>query len=576
MKDHHPPSPAAATTTATTQDDPQIGLQSVYARRARRHSWSRRGPQNTTQISSTMSSMGTGGMDETNGGARLPAKRQASAENGPRNGSRRRNDLVPAVTSDTEGSWPRKSSARVPSSAASRKRSRNGLRDASADAAEARIDDSPWIHRDKLAQIEIQEMEEAGIHVRLSRRSTSAEPGARPGSRPQSRTGSVSKEPGEARSHPKRVSTIPAGNEEEEAGEEEEEYEPLTVDTQFGKTHEAGMEPSSPESVARPGTSRIPVSKVSPVPVSHNVVGRESPLPRSQHGRSGPSGNWDELTHARRRRNPSMGSQNLLDEDGDATPSQPGTPRHASSTENSPPKSRLPSRPTPSSGAKKTPTPGLSKSASRTAPNQRPTSRSGHKSRPSTGHQQAPEGTAPWEWNMYKPDPRLPPDQQMLPTHARRMMQEQWEREGHTGTAYDRDLRLLNNDAFPAQPAKDRDHEGESARADAPGGPSSPTNPDAPWPSPSAKPVPSVAPPRQSSTGGGYGIVPTIASPRATHSPSPPQPSGSTHSETPPSPPPHSPSSPPRQAGVTRMPGGNEKDGGDAEGKKGCGCCIVM
>lgn len=28
---------------------------------------------------------------------------------------------------------------------------------------------------------------------------------------------------------------------------------------------------------------------------------------------------------------------------------------------------------------------------------------------------------------MYKPDPRLPPDQQMLPTHAKRLQQEQWD-----------------------------------------------------------------------------------------------------------------------------------------------------
>ena len=50
---------------------------------------------------------------------------------------------------------------------------------------------------------------------------------------------------------------------------------------------------------------------------------------------------------------------------------------------------------------------------------------------------------------MYKPDPRLPPDQQMLPTHAKRMAQEQWEKEGKTGTVYDKEFRLLNTEAFP-------------------------------------------------------------------------------------------------------------------------------
>jgi hypothetical protein len=53
---------------------------------------------------------------------------------------------------------------------------------------------------------------------------------------------------------------------------------------------------------------------------------------------------------------------------------------------------------------------------------------------------------------MYKPDPRLPPDQQMLPTHAKRLAQEQWEKEGKTGTVYDRDFRLLNTEEFPENP----------------------------------------------------------------------------------------------------------------------------
>jgi hypothetical protein len=47
---------------------------------------------------------------------------------------------------------------------------------------------------------------------------------------------------------------------------------------------------------------------------------------------------------------------------------------------------------------------------------------------------------------MYKPDPRLPPDQQIIPTHAKRMQQEQWENDGKAGTIYDRDFRLLNTE----------------------------------------------------------------------------------------------------------------------------------
>jgi hypothetical protein len=62
------------------------------------------------------------------------------------------------------------------------------------------------------------------------------------------------------------------------------------------------------------------------------------------------------------------------------------------------------------------------------------------------------EGDPPWIASMYKPDPRLPPDQQMLPTHAKRLAQEQWEKEGKTGTIYDRDFRLLNAECFPTNP----------------------------------------------------------------------------------------------------------------------------
>jgi hypothetical protein len=49
---------------------------------------------------------------------------------------------------------------------------------------------------------------------------------------------------------------------------------------------------------------------------------------------------------------------------------------------------------------------------------------------------------------MYKPDPRLPPDQQLLPTVAKRLQQEQWEKEGKFGNAYDTSFRPLNDEAF--------------------------------------------------------------------------------------------------------------------------------
>jgi len=53
---------------------------------------------------------------------------------------------------------------------------------------------------------------------------------------------------------------------------------------------------------------------------------------------------------------------------------------------------------------------------------------------------------------MYKPDPRLPPDQQVIPTHAKRMQQEQWEKEGKFGNVYDTSFRPLNQEEFRPRP----------------------------------------------------------------------------------------------------------------------------
>ena len=44
---------------------------------------------------------------------------------------------------------------------------------------------------------------------------------------------------------------------------------------------------------------------------------------------------------------------------------------------------------------------------------------------------------------MYKPDPRLPPDQQIIPTHAKRQQQAQWSEAGAIPTTYDREFSPL-------------------------------------------------------------------------------------------------------------------------------------
>ena len=48
-----------------------------------------------------------------------------------------------------------------------------------------------------------------------------------------------------------------------------------------------------------------------------------------------------------------------------------------------------------------------------------------------------PEGPPHWFDAVYETDPSLSPDQQMLPTHAKRMMKEKMEKEGKFGSAQD-------------------------------------------------------------------------------------------------------------------------------------------
>ncbi|KAM0259722.1 hypothetical protein ACHAQJ_003156 [Trichoderma viride] len=82
---------------------------------------------------------------------------------------------------------------------------------------------------------------------------------------------------------------------------------------------------------------------------------------------------------------------------------------------------------------------------SKDSTNARPTTRSGEASLSST---KAPEGNPPWMVNSYRPDPRLPPEKQIIPTVAKRLQQEKWEQEGTFGTAYDKDFRPLNDSSL--------------------------------------------------------------------------------------------------------------------------------
>jgi hypothetical protein len=321
-----------------------------------------------------------------------------------------------------------------------RKRSAKPLRQQQMPADEP---DEGWIHRDKLREIEIQEMEQAGMRVRQPRRSDSTGPGAsqRSTSRSMSQTGlrrQMSKEQlgdspvddsGYGEFKRKRVSTIPAAD----ASEEQEAEFHHKHDSELRTLEElAAPQPGFKQHSGRPSTSRIPVSKVSPMPVPHEMVDRDSPLPRSRHGSTNWSGNWDDLQYAKRARGGSVGSQVLLDDDGYRTPSRPASSHVRPSFDErggglsqSPQKARMPNKDTPTSGGRKTsgtrpPTANANKPRVRSGTGGlRPVSSSGPRNPINR-----PEGEAPWLASMYKPDPRLPPEEQMLPTHAKRLAKE--------------------------------------------------------------------------------------------------------------------------------------------------------
>ncbi|EUC32952.1 hypothetical protein COCCADRAFT_37151 [Bipolaris zeicola 26-R-13] len=311
-------------------------------------------------------------------------------------------------------------------------------------------DENNWIHRDKLKEIETRELEEAGFRVGRSSRSNSRSQSA--SRRARDRTNSESTEQsknGDERSEPrKRVSTIPAGD--------EEAYENHTTSpTLQDETVEFQPTSSKANHTVRPSTSRIPLPKTSGIPVPSSVADRDAPLPRSRAGSTHLNGE-SIATMGARVRSGSVGSQVLLDdyEDGQERMMHHGHRRNTSTGSYSPPKSPQKSpvkkpagKQNPSASRKTSVQKKQTKSrttSSTSPPNKRPGTSGGMATRPTTAHR--PEGEAPWIASMYKPDPRLPPDQQIIPTHAKRMQQEQWENEGRVGSMYDKDFRLLNDD----------------------------------------------------------------------------------------------------------------------------------
>lgn len=301
-------------------------------------------------------------------------------------------------------------------------------------------DPEGWIHRDKLAKIESEELQAAGINLANARRTISRGTSKRSNSkeRPEKTFGTESG-PRPIREDKMASREPPVLEEDDSRNWDLRSPEEIAADN-AARSQTQGLRKSS---------SRIPVLTSSPLPIPAERVERETPLPRKRTLSNSMSPDEHTPLPKIRSRQNSSGSGMILD-DGDPILA---SGNRSVSTPSSPTKSKV-IKPTatssPASAAKKT-TPGQRKTSappksgiptSTTSPSQRPGTRSGEMDRPRTAVNR-PEGDPPWLATMYKPDPRLPPDQQIIPTHARKQQQAQWTEAGVVPNIYDREFSPL-------------------------------------------------------------------------------------------------------------------------------------
>ena len=377
-------------------------------------------------------------------------------------------------------------------------------------------DNSRWIHRDKLTMIEIKEYRDRGIEPppELLERAGMAVDGGKDvkgyGTNAQAERGEYPKKSTSLSSHPYSDGEFDGTDDTKDEGfvpHDPRSPEEIAADQYEHSPPQTGYHSSS----LRSGSSRIPLSVSSPAPVPVEHLERSTPLPRKR----GASGHWDEdaLRYPKSRsRSQSAGSQVLLDD-----PEHTGHISSGSWSMQSSPTKAVPSNKiqTPPTAKKTSATPRNVSSTkqratsanSRHSPAQRPGTRSGPDGRPSTAVNR-PEGDPPWLQDMYKPDPSLPPDQQMLPTHAKRLRQEQWEKEGKAGSAFDRDFTPV-----AVHPDATGSRNTQSGNLAPPVEAPKESNGEPGWP---LKPVTSNGPSRSPSIeNAGYKTMPKIQSPPA-------------------------------------------------------------
>lgn len=303
-----------------------------------------------------------------------------------------------------------------------------------------------WIHRDKLAKIESEELHQATILFQRRMRGESKSSVGRGRSHDMQQTANGTGTP----TSPTTEYSEPWPKVKEEPGKRDvtgnvdgnvREHWDLRRPEEIAADDAAASIYSQP-SLGK-SASRIPISTVSPVPIS-GAMGRDS---RSSQNRAATDED-ERPSHGRR------ASGHIDIEKYRSTPSPESRPDSCGlGSAQSPPGKKT----VKSTGAtnRKTPAPSTNRKAS--APRsravsgnnmQRPTTRPGENRSPVAVNR--PEGDPPWLATMYKPDPRLPPDQQMIPTVAKKIMQEQWEKEGRTPNTYDRNFAPLAVHPFDA------------------------------------------------------------------------------------------------------------------------------
>jgi len=167
--------------------------------------------------------------------------------------------------------------------------------------------------------------------------------------------------------------------------------------------------------------SKIPIYYASPKPIPMEYIFRSAPLHRSPstHLQDHHPISFDEIQNLKRVR-----SESLLDT---FPHKQTTTPR------TSPTKRKHSTLPRP---------------RSRSLTSMRPSIRSVRTMTPGTTPKRPPsaKGEPPWIQHSFSPNPSLPPEEQLIPTVAKRLNQERLEREKGLVTVWDREMRPLEGD----------------------------------------------------------------------------------------------------------------------------------